>query len=189
MKEKPAPKITLRDPSRASEKTQAKPAIKRSGKPIVHPKGRPTTSANGKRDQNFPPRETALKVIARVIQDRLALDEVLHEETRGMSAREIAWLWEVTSGVCRARGFLEHVIDSLALGKSPTGKLRRRLMLAFYGIFFQDSIAPERVVDETVESIKRDEGEAIARFANAVLRKAVSSQTDWKTWLKTPTQK
>ncbi len=104
-----------------------------------------------------------------------------------MSPREIAWLWEVTSGVCRTRGFLEHVIDGLALAKPPTGKLRRRLMLALYGIFFQDSIAPERVVDETVESIKRDEGAPVAKFANAVLRKAVSSRDEWKKWLAQPT--
>src|SRR5690606_3552488 len=77
------------------------------------------------------PRHLALRVLARVLVDREALDRALDSlapeapEARG-------WLQEVCAGALRWKGRLELAIDSAALKKKPSGWLRRALLLGAY---------------------------------------------------------
>lgn len=127
-------------------------------------------------------RGIALRVLSRVLQEGETLDEALATVTGEVSGAERGWLTEVTSGTLRWKGRLDWIIDSIADKKRPTGWLRRVLLLAAYQVVAQDRINAVAVVNETVDLVRSKEGEAPAKFANAVLRK-VSEQADaWRVW-------
>lgn len=131
------------------------------------------------------PREVAVRILGRVLGDGLPLDEVLRDATSVEAAqlkdpRAMAWLQEACSGTLRWRGRLDRVIDSCALKKKPTGWLRRALQLGAYQLIVQERVMPAAVVNETVGAIKGHEGEAPARFANAVLRKIAEQASAWR---------
>jgi len=130
------------------------------------------------------PRDLAVRVLTRVLSDRQTLDDALAAlTTEGASpiqGAERAWLQEVCSGTLRWKGRLDLAIDAGALKKKPTGWLRKILLVASYQLIVQDRVQPARVVSETVSEIKRKEGEAPARFANAVLRKIAEHAPNWR---------
>ena len=130
------------------------------------------------------PRGLAVRVLTRVLSDREPLDEVLNAisgEIPKSRGDERAWLQEVCSGTLRWKGRLELAIDSAALKKKPSGWLRRALLLGAYQLIGQERTSPGAVVSETVNEVKRKEGEAPARFANAVLRKVSEHAQVWRT--------
>lgn len=128
------------------------------------------------------PRELAVRIIGRVLTDRVPLDETFAAMATeaGVTGTARGWLLDVCAGTLRWKGRLELAIDSLALKKKPTGWLRRMLLVASYQLVAQDRAQPAKVVDETVQAIKREEGEAPASFANAILRKIADSARDWR---------
>jgi 16S rRNA (cytosine967-C5)-methyltransferase len=119
------------------------------------------------------PRQHAIRVLTRVLSDHEALDDALNQAAlqAGLSPAARAWLHEVCAGTLRWKGRLDLAIDSVALRKKPTGWLRKALMVAAYQLVAQDRAQPGAVVSETVSEVKRKEGEAPAKFANACLRK------------------
>jgi 16S rRNA (cytosine967-C5)-methyltransferase len=126
------------------------------------------------------PREAALRVLTRVLSDRVPLDQVLESALESVSAESRSWLQEVTSGTLRWKGRLELAIDSAALSKRPSGWLRKALLLAAYQLCAQDRAPAGQVVSETVALVRKREGEAPARFANAVLRKISAHAREWR---------
>ena len=91
------------------------------------------------------------------------------------------WLFEITSGVLRYRGRIDHIIDTYALKKKPTGLLRRLLQVSVFQLLAQE-VESALVVSETVEAIRKAESEASSKFANAVLRKVAESRSEWRSW-------
>lgn len=91
-----------------------------------------------------------------------------------------SWLQEVCSGSLRWKGRLDLAIDSVALKKKPTGWLRKVLLIAAYQLIVQERTQPGMVVSETVSEVKRKEGEAPSRFANALLRKLADHASEWR---------
>lgn len=112
-------------------------------------------------------------MITRVLADREPLDEALVRVISELNVDPAsrAWLQDVCSGTLRWRGRLDQIIDSTALKKKPSGWLRKILLVAIYQLIAQDRAQPGAVVSETVNEIKRKEGYAPSRFANAILRK------------------
>ena len=135
------------------------------------------------------PRELAVRVIGKVLSDQVPLDETLAamSEDARLDAAGRAWLLDVCAGTLRWKGRIDSAIDSLAHKKKPTGWLRRMLLVASYQLIAQDRVQPAKVVDETVAAIKREEGEAPANFANAVLRKIADQAKEWRE-MKLPAQ-
>lgn len=126
------------------------------------------------------PRDLAVRVLTRVLSDHQPLDEVLLELGEGLSPVSRSWLQEVTSGTLRWKGRLDLVLDSIALKKKPSGWLRKVLLIGAYQLVAQDRAQPGAVVSETVTEIKRKEGEAPAKFANACLRKIADHAASWR---------
>lgn len=130
------------------------------------------------------PRDLAVRVLTRVLSDRQTLDEALAsltvEGSSALSGPARAWLQEVCSGVLRWKGRLDLAIDAGALKKKPSGWLRKILLVASYQLIVQDRVQPGLVVSETVTGIKKKEGEAPARFANALLRKVAEHANQWR---------
>ncbi len=119
-----------------------------------------------------PPRELAVRVLTRVLSDHESLDDAVASVMGEIpSASDRAWLQDVVSGTLRWKGRLDLALDSVAIKKKPSGWLRKVLLVGAYQLVVQERVAPATVVIETVDAIKRKEGEAPARFANACLRK------------------
>jgi 16S rRNA (cytosine967-C5)-methyltransferase len=129
------------------------------------------------------PRSAAVRVITRVLADREPLDEALSRivAEQGLDPSSRAWLQDVCAGTLRWRGRLDQILDAASFKKKPTGWLRKVLILAIYQIVAQDRVNPGAVVSETVVEIKRKEGEAPSRFANAVLRKLTEHAAEIRT--------
>jgi 16S rRNA (cytosine967-C5)-methyltransferase len=126
------------------------------------------------------PRQLAVKVITRVLSDREQLDDVLAALGGELSGSQHAWLQEICSGVLRWKGRLDSVLDSLSLKKKPSGWLRKVLLLAAYQIIVQERVHAGLVVSETVSLIRKMEGEAPAKYANACLRKVSEYAERWR---------
>ncbi|MBC7386474.1 MAG: hypothetical protein H7301_09995 [Cryobacterium sp.] len=135
------------------------------------------------------PRLKALQILTDVLANGRPLDEAIEAFCTGgngkgppVAPEDRGWLVEVTSGVLRNRGRLDLAIDAYALKKKPSGKIRKILEIAVYQLLHQDRVFPATVVSETVDFIKSEEGEAPARFANALLRKIADSRDEWSSF-------
>ncbi len=81
-------------------------------------------------------------------------------------------LYEITAGVFRRKGYLDWVLSHFV--QNPIKKdVRYLLWVAMYQALFMRK-GVYHVVNETVEYVKKEKGPAVARFVNAVLRKAAS---------------
>jgi 16S rRNA (cytosine967-C5)-methyltransferase len=123
-----------------------------------------------------------VRVLTRVLSDHEPLDEALASVSGQItSAQARGWLTEVCSGTLRWKGRLDQAVDSTALKKKPSGWLRKILLVAAYQLIVQERTQPAAVVNETVNEVKRKEGEAPAKFANAALRKIADHAVQWRT--------
>jgi len=123
------------------------------------------------------PRDLAVKILTRVLSEKnpldVALDETANPENR-------AWLQELCTGTLRWKGRLDAIIDSNVLKKKPSGNLRKVLLIASYQLIVQDRTHAALIVSETVDEIKKLEGDAPSKFANAVLRKIADHAEEWR---------
>lgn len=127
-------------------------------------------------------RGLAVRGLTRVLSEQRPLDESLQElfSETDLDVEDRAWLQEVCSGTLRWKGRLDSLIDSVALRKKPTGWLRKMLLIAAYQLVVQDRVQPAAVVYETVAEVRDKEGEAPARFANAVLRRVSEHSREYR---------
>lgn len=130
------------------------------------------------------PRNLAVSVLTRVLSDGNQLDEGMNAALSGGSAdlppEARSWLQEVCSGTLRWKGRLDLAVDSTALKKKPSGWLRKILLIAAYQLIVQERTSPAAVVSETVDEVKRKEGDGPAKFANAALRKISAHAGEWR---------
>jgi 16S rRNA (cytosine967-C5)-methyltransferase len=121
-----------------------------------------------------------VRVLTRVLSEHEPLDEAMAALGGEASAEARAWLQEACAGTLRWKGRLDHAIDAVALKKKPTGWLRKALLVAAYQLVVQDRARAPFVVSEAVDQVKKREGEAPARFANALLRKIAAHADSWR---------
>ena len=126
------------------------------------------------------PRDVAVRVLTRVLSDFQPLDESLALISGEVSSEARGWLQEVCSGTLRWKGRLDQALDATALKKKPSGWLRKVLMIAAYQLIVQERTHPGGVVSETVAEVRKKEGEAPAKFANAILRKISEHSKEWR---------
>ncbi len=128
-----------------------------------------------------------MRVLIQVLSHQTPLDQALQtleHEFSDLNSKDAqqrrAALLDLTAGTLRWKGRLEQALDSLALKKRPSGRLRKILLLSAYQLMAQEKVIPARVVSETVSWIRAREGERPAAFANAVLRKLTETLPQWK---------
>lgn len=129
-------------------------------------------------------RQSAISILGKAWGNAYPLDEELDAffENHDVSRDDRAWITDVVSGTTRFRSRLEWILAQLSDRGAPTGRLKRALLVGMYQILEHERVAPPKVVEETVESIKRSEGLPPSKFANAVLRKLVAQRESWKAW-------
>ena len=128
-------------------------------------------------------RALSVRVLGQVLVDEVPLDQAL--ERAGLELKDPAqraWMTEVCSGVLRWKGRLDLAIDSIATSKKPSGRLRRSLYLGAYALVFagESRVPAAMIVSETVDFIRQREGDAPARFGNALLRKLSDHADAWR---------
>ena len=121
-------------------------------------------------------------MLTQVLSDREPLDQVLDRlfAEREFSPATRAWLYDVCSGTLRWKGRLDMALDSTATKKKPSGWLRKTLLIAAYQLIAQDRSHASLVVSETVTEVKKRDGLAPSRFANACLRKIADHAPQWR---------
>lgn len=125
-------------------------------------------------------RSAAVQVLTAVLSEGRALDEAMERVAARLPLKDRAWLLDVSAGTLRWKGRLDQALDSAALKKKPSGWLRKMLLVGAYQLIAQDRVSPAAVVSETVSEVRKKEGEAPARFANAVLRKVSAGSAQWR---------
>lgn len=126
-----------------------------------------------------PPRFLAVQVLTQVLSDKKPLDQVL-DFLKYDSPKDRAWIREVCTGVLRWKTRLDHAIDAHALKKKPTGRVRKFLWIAVYQLIVQEQSKPAGVVFETVEAVRKKDGDSPAKFVNALLRRVSEERQQWR---------
>jgi len=122
-----------------------------------------------------------IRALGALARGGLTVEEaILQEERQGpLDPAARAWARDVTSGVLRHQALCEAWMRSLVNDKAPTGWLKRTMLVALYQLLKHDTPAG-KIVDETVNLVKRQEGESRGRFVNALLRKAALETEVWR---------
>ncbi|MDR3749814.1 MAG: 16S rRNA (cytosine(967)-C(5))-methyltransferase RsmB [Acidobacteriota bacterium] len=125
-----------------------------------------------------PARAAAYDILLRVDQQNAYASELLHSERLnklGVADRSLAT--ELVMGVLRWRSRLDEAI-MLAAGRPLTKldvEVLNALRMGVYQLQFLDRVPARAAINESVELVKRAKKHSAAPFANAVLRKIVSS--------------
>lgn len=125
-------------------------------------------------------RSAGIRALTAVLSDHCTLEEALARADASDAGELGGWLQDIAAGTLRWKGRLDLAIDSVALKKKPTGWLRKALLIAAYQLIAQERAVAGVVVSETVDLVRQREGEAPARFANALLRKVAEHAPAWR---------
>jgi 16S rRNA (cytosine967-C5)-methyltransferase len=126
-------------------------------------------------------RGIAARVLERVLDDAAFTSAALDAELRRhpqLPARERALATELVYGCVRLQSALLARLTALAPRGLPKGDVRvlSHLMVAAHQILVLDRVPDFAAVDHAVTEIRKLRGQAMAGFANAVLRKLAASE-------------
>ncbi|MGC4091010.1 MAG: transcription antitermination factor NusB [Polyangiaceae bacterium] len=120
----------------------------------------------------------AAKVLARVADDKAfaaaALDAELSRSVQ-LDARERGLATELVYGVLRSEPALSARLAKHAPKGIKDKETRRHLLVAAYQLLVLDRVPAFAAVDAAVTLVRKQRGERVAAFANAVLRKLSAS--------------
>ncbi len=85
-------------------------------------------------------------------------------------------IYEITSGVIRRKLYLDWILSHFAK-RTLHKDVRFLLWMTLYQVFFMRK-AVYHVVDEAVDYVKREKGQGVANFVNAVIRRSVRERTN-----------
>jgi len=120
------------------------------------------------------PRGVAVRILSRFERSDAYLDKLVDFEFRtgNLSPLDKSLMTELLYGVIRWRGKLDFVLNGFYHGDymKCLNVVKNSLRVALYQILFLDKIPTAAAINESVELIKRIQGEKIAGIVNAVLR-------------------
>jgi 16S rRNA (cytosine967-C5)-methyltransferase len=125
-----------------------------------------------------PARSNAFKILIRVQKEDAFASELLHSELlRDLTAADRGLCTEIVMGVLRWQSALDLAIAAVSdkQPKSMDAEVLIALRMAAYQIRFLDRVPARAAVNESVELVKAARKRSAVGFANAVLRKLVSS--------------
>jgi 16S rRNA (cytosine967-C5)-methyltransferase len=119
-------------------------------------------------------RLAAVKIISRFERSDAYLDKLMHKELQddSLSQQDKSLLKELVYGVIRWRWKLDWVLTGFYRGDylKCLNIIKNALRVGLYQILFLDKIPVHAAINESVEIIKRIQGEKIAGVVNGVLR-------------------
>ncbi|MCX6155426.1 MAG: 16S rRNA (cytosine(967)-C(5))-methyltransferase RsmB [Candidatus Kapabacteria bacterium] len=122
-------------------------------------------------------RYTAVKLLSRFERSDSYIDKLIEFELRmnKFIPQDKALIVELVNGTIRWRNKLDWILTGFYRGdyQKCLNIVKNALRIAVYQIFFLDRIPIPAAIDESVEIIKRIQGEKIAGVVNGVLRNIV----------------
>src|SRR5215216_3319100 len=118
------------------------------------------------------PREIAVAVLKRRLNEREFIEELLEQELTGrpVSPQDRRLIQELAFGVVRWQATLDWLIGQKTQGRTQKPLLQILLRLGLYQLFWLDRIPDHAAVNEAVEMAKELGFGAQSGFVNAVLR-------------------
>ena len=120
-------------------------------------------------------REEAYHTILKVFKDTEFSDTLLHQRAKKLkeSKENVALFYNMVKGVIKMRLKLDYILSQYTdKEKFATTdiKIKTRLYLGLYQLMYLDSIPDYAAINETVELAKKNLGDKVGDFVNAVLR-------------------
>lgn len=120
-------------------------------------------------------REEAYYTILKVFKDTEFSDTLLHQRAKKLkgSKENVALFYNMVKGVIKMRLKLDYILsqytDKDKFAQTDI-KIKTWLYLGLYQMMYLDSIPDHAAINETVELAKKNMGEKVGDFVNAVLR-------------------
>ena len=125
-------------------------------------------------------RGLAVKILNRVDRTDAYLDKLLEIEIKNseLSSRDKALLFEIVHGVIRWLGRIDWILNGFYKGQFSKciPNVKNSMRVALYQILFLDRVPDHAAVNESVEFVKKLQGEKSANLTNAVLRNIIRSR-------------
>lgn len=120
-------------------------------------------------------REEAYYTILKVFKDTEFSDTLLHQRAKKLKGNKenVALFYNMVKGVIKMRMKLDYILsqytDKEKFDQTDI-KIKAWLYLGLYQLMYLDSIPDHAAINETVELAKKNMGEKVGDFVNAVLR-------------------
>jgi len=118
-------------------------------------------------------RGLAIKILNRVDRTDAYLDKLLEIELKNseLNGKDKALLFEIVHGVIRWLGRIDWILTGFYKGQFSKciPNVKNSMRVALYQILFLDKIPDHAAVNESVEFVKKLQGEKSANLTNAVL--------------------
>lgn len=125
-------------------------------------------------------RGLAIKILNRVDRTDAYLDKLLEIELKNseLSGKDKALLFEIVHGVIRWLGRIDWILTGFYKGQFSKciPNVKNSLRVALYQILFLDRVPDHAAVNESVEFVKKLQGEKSANLTNAVLRNIIRNR-------------
>ncbi len=125
-------------------------------------------------------RGLAVKILNRVDRTDAYLDKLLDIEIKHseLSGKDKALLFEIVHGVIRWLGRIDWILNGFYKGQFSKciPNVKNSMRVALYQILFLDRVPDHAAVNESVEFVKKLQGEKSANLTNAVLRNIIRSR-------------
>ena len=122
-------------------------------------------------------RGIAVKILNRIDRTDAYLDKMLQVEMRNtdLSGLDKALLYEIVHGVIRWLGRIDWILNGFYKGQFSKciPNLKNAMRVALYQIMFMDKVPDFAAVNESVEFVKKLQGQKSADLTNAVLRSII----------------
>lgn len=125
-------------------------------------------------------RGIAVKILNRVDRTDAYLDKLLEIEIKNseLNSKDKALLFEIVHGVIRWLGRIDWVLNGFYKGQFSKciPNVKNSMRVALYQILFLDKVPEHAAVFESVEFVKKIQGEKSANLTNAVLRNIIRNK-------------
>lgn len=125
-------------------------------------------------------RGLAVKILNRVDRTDAYLDKLLEIEIKNseLSGKDKALLFEIVHGVIRWLGRIDWILNGFYKGQFSKciPNVKNSMRVALYQILFLDRVPHHAAVNESVEFVKKLQGEKSANLTNAVLRNIIRNK-------------
>ena len=125
-------------------------------------------------------RGLSIKILNRVDRTDAYLDKLLEIEIKNseLSSKDKALLFEIVHGVIRWLGRIDWILNGFYKGQFSKciPNVKNSMRVALYQILFLDRVPDHAAVNESVEFVKKLQGEKSANLTNAVLRNIIRSR-------------
>jgi len=125
-------------------------------------------------------RGVAVKILNRIDRTDAYLDKLLEIEIKhsDLSSKDKSLLFEIVHGVIRWLGRIDWILNGFYKGQFSKciPNVKNSMRVALYQLLFLDKIPDHAAVNESVEFVKRIQGEKSANLTNAVLRNIIRSK-------------